>query len=187
MPSADELRLGGTASATASSGSISIITTSTMRKLKCASIAARCCGGRRAAAIAEPPQLVEVQLLGLAAAAAAELVDRRQADRQIVAVEGQHARRRELRANPGPAGPWSGGTGSCRDRRSARKRPCSAVAATVMPLRVLASATKMPWSWVPLFSLRSIRSVRCLPSWLNSPTLIAAPSAPDFRSKRSPS
>ena len=66
MPSADELRLGGTASATASSGSISIITTSTRRKLKLA------CGLEpllhvvAAAAIAEPPQLVQVELVGLA-------------------------------------------------------------------------------------------------------------------------
>ena len=45
MPSAELLRLGGTASATASSGSISIITTSTSRKWRLAWAPSRCsCG-----------------------------------------------------------------------------------------------------------------------------------------------
>ena len=51
--------------------------------------------GLGAAAIAEAPQLVEVELVGLARAAAAELVDDRQGDGQIVAVERQGARGRE--------------------------------------------------------------------------------------------
>ena len=133
MPSADALRLGGTASATASSGSISIITTSTRRKLRSAWASSICCAVAGAAAIADAPQLVQVELVGLVAAAAAELVDHRQADRQVVAVEGERPRGRELGRNPGPAGPWSAGTGWCRGRRSTRKRPCSAVAATDMP------------------------------------------------------
>ena len=45
MPSAELLRFGGTASATASSGSISIITTSTRRKWKLAWEPSRCSSG----------------------------------------------------------------------------------------------------------------------------------------------
>ena len=48
-------------------------------------------------------------------------------------------------------------------------------------------AMKIPLSLVPFSALRSIRSVILLPSWLNSPTLIEAPSAPDLKSKRRPS
>ena len=40
---------------------------------------------------------------------------------------------------------------------------------------------KCPWSCVPFFSLRSIRRVSRFPSRLNSPTLIAAPSAPGLQ------
>ena len=77
MPSAEVLRLGGTASATASSGSISIITTSTSRKLKVGLRLEHLVAVVGAAAIADAPQLMEVELVGLGRAAAAELVDRR--------------------------------------------------------------------------------------------------------------
>ena len=53
---------------------------------------------RRAAAVAGSPQLVEVELVGFAGGTAAELADRRQADRQVVTVEGQRPRSCELRA-----------------------------------------------------------------------------------------
>src|SRR4051794_16865893 len=39
---------------------------------------------------------MEIELVGLVAATAAELIDHRQADRQVIAVEGEGARRREL-------------------------------------------------------------------------------------------
>ena len=84
MPRPDVLRLGGTASETASSGRVNIISTSTSRKLK------RACASRllvlvgRAAAVADAPQLMEVELVGFGAAAAAELLDRGQADRKVV-------------------------------------------------------------------------------------------------------
>ena len=96
MPRPDELRLGGTASETASSGRVSIISTSTRRKLKraCASSFWALVG--RAAAIADAPQLMEVELVGFGAAAAAELLDRGQADGKVVALEREGARDAEL-------------------------------------------------------------------------------------------
>ena len=82
MPRPEVLRLGGTASATASNGTSSIIATSTMRKWKLARIALRrACGSERIAA--EPAQFGDGELLG-AVAAAAEILDRRHVDRQIV-------------------------------------------------------------------------------------------------------
>ena len=53
MPRPELLRLGGTASAMASNGSMNIIITSTSRKLKCAS--PRRGARRAAAAVAEAP------------------------------------------------------------------------------------------------------------------------------------
>src|SRR5437762_965742 len=50
----------------------------------------------RAPSVAHAPQFVEVELVGLARCAAAELADDRQADWEIVAVEREGARCREL-------------------------------------------------------------------------------------------
>ena len=68
----------------------------------------------------------------------------------------------------------------------ARKVPWSAVTANDLPSPDRAM-TKMPVRSRPPFALFSTRSVMFLPSLLNSPTLIEAPSAPDLSSKRSPS
>ena len=181
----DELRLGGTASATASSGSINIITTSTSRKLKC-DWASSLWWGRWRRRRSRAPQLMEVELVGLIAAAAAELVDHRQADRQIVdcrrrgcagvANLGESCTSRPLVSrNRMVSGSSVEGTG--RARRSPRRSS----------LCCRPSARKCRGAACPYSRCGRCAGSGGWPSLLNSPTLIAAPSAPDFKSKRRPS